>query len=162
LNLLEANPNINISPFAPLTTEVKSVFSDWLTEDELKNVSDFQTLDSQLIRNRFDVTKVLKGAITEQEQLAAQTVAGKPTGTREGLSSTLKNNVAFGTLQADYNQRKADYRKEVGRKYSAKKFEEYYKELGETGQRPTLDSLLGVAPKQQPIKAGSTLKWGEF
>jgi hypothetical protein len=162
LRLLQESPDLDISPFAPLTNTVKSALSDFLDEDALKNVSDYQTLDSQLIRNRFDVTKVLKGAITEQEQAAAQTVAGKPTGTREGLESTFKNNIAFGTLQADYAQRKRDYIQEQGENYSPKKFEQYYKELGERGERPTLDSLLGIASKMQPIKAGGKIKWSDF
>jgi len=162
LMLLEDNPDMTISPFAPISNSVKSAVSDFLDEESLNNVSDYQTLESQLIRNRFDVTKVLKGAITEQEQAAAQQVAGKADGTRQGLTSTLKNNIAYGTLQSDYNQRKIDYMKEQGRNYSSKKFEEYYKRLGETGQRPTLNGLLlGETPIAAPV-AGSTMKWSDF
>jgi len=162
LMLLEDNPDMTISPFAPISNSVKSAVSDFLDEESLNNVSDYQTLESQLIRNRFDVTKVLKGAITEQEQTAAQQVAGKADGTRQGLTSTLKNNIAYGTLQSDYNQRKIDYMKEQGRNYSSKKFEEYYKRLGETGQRPTLNGLLlGETPIAAPV-AGSTMKWSDF
>jgi len=162
--MLQANPDIEISPLAPVKNTVKSALSGFLTEDELKNVSDYQTLDSQLIRNRFDVTKVLKGAITEQEQQAAQTVAGKPTGTRLGLEQTLKNNAAFGALQQDYAERKREYIAQAGESYSPKKFEQYYKELGERGERPTLDALLGgaVSNATKPIKAGSRVKWGDF
>lgn len=142
LNILSSNPNINISPTAPLTNQAKSLFSAFLTPEQLENVADFQTLDSQLIRNRFDVTKVLKGAITEQEQAAAQRVAGTPTGTRQGLENTLLNNVAFAELQADEKARRAQFIRQMGEDYTPQKFNEYYKNLGETGQRPTLDGLL--------------------
>ncbi len=165
LDILKTNPDINISPFAPISNTVKSALSDFFTEDELKNVADYQTLDSQLIRNRFDVTKVLKGAITEQEQAAAQTVAGKPTGTKEGLEQTLKNNIAYGALQQDYAQRKRDFILEQGEAYSPAKFEQYYKQLGEEGKRPTLDALLGnigLGQKGAGIKAGSKVKWGDL
>lgn len=142
LNILESNPNIDISPTSKISTQALSLFSPFLDENQLKNVADYQTLESQLIRNRFDVTKVLKGAITEQEQAAAQQVAGSATGTRQGLTQTLKNNMAYATLEADYRQRKADYIRATGRDYSEKQFNEYYKQLGETGQRPTLESML--------------------
>jgi hypothetical protein len=165
LSILQTNPDIQISPFSPLSNTIKSTLSDFFTEDELKNVADYQTLDSQLIRNRFDVTKVLKGAITEQEQAAAQTVAGKPTGTREGLEQTLKNNIAYGILQQDYAQKKRDFILEQGEAYSPTKFEKYYKQLGENGQRPTLDQLLGKVGLNQKgagIKAGSKVKWSDL
>lgn len=149
LALLESNPNLEINPLSPLSNQVKSLVSPFLTEEQLKNVSDYQTLESQLIRNRFDVTKVLKGAITEQEQAAAQRVAGSATGTREGLTQTLKNNMAYGQLQADYNQRKAEYIKQMGQNYSSSEFEKYYKELGEKGLRPTLDSLISTGQQVQ-------------
>lgn len=162
LDLLGKNPDISISPFAPVANSVKSALSDFISEDELKNVSDYQTLDSQLIRNRFDVTKVLKGAITEAEQKAAQTVAGKATGTRQGLEQTLKNNIAFANLQADYNQRKSEFIRQKGVDYSEKEFNDYYKKLGEAGQRPTIESLLGIAPKPKAIEAGAEIDWGDF
>lgn len=154
LQILQSNPDIDISPTSKISTQAKSLFAPFLSEEQLKSVADYQTLESQLIRNRFDVTKVLKGAITEQEQAAAQQVAGSATGTRQGLTQTLGNNIAYATLEADMRQRKADYIKRVGRNYSEKDFNEYYKMLGETGQRPTLDSLLSdvIQPAQSQIK----------
>jgi len=122
LKILSDNPDIDISPTSKITTQGKALFAPFLSEDELENIADYQTLESQLIRNRFDVTKVLKGAITEQEQQAAQTVAGSATGTRQGLEKTLLNNIAFAELQADERARRAQYIREMGADYSPSKF----------------------------------------
>lgn len=146
LAILENNPDIQIDPTAKITTGVKEFFANYLPEDELKNIADYRQLESQLIRNRFDVTKVLKGAITEQEQQAAQQVAGSATGSRLGLVNTLKNNIAYSTLGADYRQRKAEYIRAKGPNYNPREFEKFYKELGEAGMRPTLDQLLPNKP----------------
>jgi hypothetical protein len=147
LEILKRSPDIDISPTAPISTGIKELVAPFLTPEELDAVADYRQLESQLIRNRFDVTKVLKGAITEQEQAAAQQVAGSATGTQQGLTQTLINNIAFSTLQADEKERRAEYIREVGRNYSPRKFRDYYKDLGEKGARPTLDSILGELGK---------------
>lgn len=165
LKILESNPDINISPFAPIGGKVVAALSPYFTEDQLKNVADYQTLDAQLISNRFAVLEPLKGALTEKEQEAGQTAAGTATGTKEGLVQTLKNNEATGILRQDYAQRMRDYIQSQGENYSPTKFEQYYKQLGEEGKRPTLNSLIGnigLGEKGTGVKAGSRVKWSDF
>lgn len=154
LSILQSNPNIQINPLAPISNDIKSLFAPFLSEDQIKNVSDFQTLESQLIRNRFDVTMILKGAITEKEQAAAQIVAGKATGTRQGLEQTLRNNIAYATLVADEKMRRSEYIRQMGADYTPQKFNEYYKELGERGDRPTLDKLIGDVMGRNAVNSG--------
>lgn len=153
LDILKSNPDLNVNPAAPITAQGLSLFSGILPDETLENISDFQQLNSQLIRNRFDVTKVLKGAITEQEQQAAQVVAGSLSGTRAGLEKTLANNIASSQIQEDYNQRKAQAIIEQGESFNNRAFNEEYKRLGETGERATLDSIVqsiqGDSPAQQ-------------
>lgn len=151
LDILSSNPNIDISPTAPITNQVKSLFQGYLTEDQLKSVSDFQTLNSQLVQNRFDLTQILKGAITEKEQEAAQIGVGTTTGTKKGLSSTLINNAATAQLLADEKARRADYIRQQGANYSPAKFNTYYKELGEKGLRPTYDQIKNSLESQHLV-----------
>lgn len=140
--LLNANPNINISPISKIDTTIKSLFANYLSEDELKNIADYQTLDSQLVQNRMAETEILKGAITEKEQEAAQTIAGRLTGTLLGLKKTLAKNIAVSEVAADYLQRKALSISERGEAFDPKKFEEEYKKLGADGFRPTVFGIM--------------------
>ena len=155
LDILRSNPDLNVSPTAEITSQGLSLFAGILPEDTLNNISDFQQLNSQLIRNRFDVTKVLKGAITEQEQQAAQVVAGSLSGTREGLEKTLINNIASAQIQTDYNQRKAEAIQRLGPNFNDRQFNEEYKRLGEEGLRPTIDSITNELSAQTPGSGGA-------